>query len=232
MLFSTRPTVPSLSITFTDGTLLEKVDEFKYLGLWLDPQLSFKTHITSVIQKVNFSLKVLYRSINCFTFYVRKRIISQLILPIIDYGDIIYQNTSDTHLHPLKVTYNNLCRFILRCPYMTHHCSMYASLNWLTPQARRHYHWLTFIFKCIHNNYPDYLKQYIRPFNSPYNLRHTDFPYLTVPTNIRKEAGRRAFKYKAPADWNLLPSTIRSITSLNTFKVSIFNHLQLPCTCY
>lgn len=31
-------------ITFLDGTTLAKVEEFKYLGLWLDSQLSFKTN--------------------------------------------------------------------------------------------------------------------------------------------------------------------------------------------
>uniref|UniRef100_A0A8C5DKI8 MRG domain binding protein n=1 Tax=Gouania willdenowi TaxID=441366 RepID=A0A8C5DKI8_GOUWI len=48
-------------------------------------------------------------------------IISQLILPIIDYSDIIYQNTTATILQPLNITYNSLCRFILHCPFRTHH---------------------------------------------------------------------------------------------------------------
>ena len=232
MLFSLRPDSLSLSFKFSDGTPLEVVEEFKYLGLWLDPQLSFKTHINSTIQKINYSLKVLYRSIHCFTLQTRTRIISQLILPILDYGDIVYQNTTDTILYPLNVTYHNLCRFILKCPYRTHHCSMYESLNWLSLKSRRHFHWMQFIFKCIFSNYPPYLKQYLDPYTAPYNLRHTVHPYFKVPSNTTLVCGRRAFKFKAPADWNDLPSSLRSISSLNLFKESLFTHLQTPCSCF
>lgn len=123
--FPPRPTSPLLLITFSNGTPLQQVDEFKYLALSLNPQLSFMSHITSVVQKINFSLRVLYRSISCFTLQVRKRIISQLILRILDYADIVYQNTPETNLHPLNVIYHSLCRFILRCPFRTHHCAMY-----------------------------------------------------------------------------------------------------------
>ena len=107
MLFGTRPNSLYLtnnwSINFLDRTPLEKVEEFKYLGLWLDSQLSFKPHINSVIKRRNCSLRFLYHSINCFTLQVRKRIISQLILPILDYAD--NQNTSETNLRPLNVVY-------------------------------------------------------------------------------------------------------------------------------
>ena len=93
MLFTTRANSLHLndrSINFLDGTPLEKVGEFKYLGIWLDSHLSFKTHIESVVKKMNWSLRILYRSINCFTLQVRKRIASQLILPILDYAGIVY----------------------------------------------------------------------------------------------------------------------------------------------
>ena len=93
MLFTTRANSLHLnnwSINFLDGTPLEKLKEFKYLGIWLDFHLSFKTNIESVVKKMNCSLRILYRSVNCFTLQVRKRIASQLILPILDYADIVY----------------------------------------------------------------------------------------------------------------------------------------------
>ena len=141
---------------------------------------------------------------------------------------ILFIRIRQIHLYPLNVIYNNLCRFVLRCPYRTHHCTLYESLNWLDPKSRRHYHWLQFIFKCIFFNYPLYLKQFLDPYTSPYNLRHTDHPFFKVPIIC----GRRAFKFKAPTDWNGLPSSLRSITSFNIFKESIFTFLKIPCSCY
>ena len=225
------PNPLSLSLQFSGGSPIETVKEFKYLGLWLDCQLSFKTHINSVVQKINYSLKILYCSIQCFTLQIRKRIITQLILPILDYGDTVYQNTTETNLYPLNVTYNNLCRFILRCPYRTHHCTMYETLNWLSPKSRRYCHWMHLTFKCIFFNFPPYLKQLLERYTPPYNLRHTDHPYFTVP-RATLECGRRAFKFKAPNDWNALPSSLRSITSFNMFKQALLTHTHTPCSCF
>uniref|UniRef100_A0A8C7WUV5 Reverse transcriptase domain-containing protein n=1 Tax=Oryzias sinensis TaxID=183150 RepID=A0A8C7WUV5_9TELE len=152
MLFQKRlrPVAASeINLTYLDMSPISAAEKFKYLGLWLDSSLSFSAHIQSIVHKISYRLKLLYLSINCFSLSVRKKIISQLIIPTLDYGDIIYQNTTLTNLRPLNVIYNSLCRFILRCPFRTHHCLMFQQLSWLPLSSRRQLHWLLFIFKCI-----------------------------------------------------------------------------------
>ena len=39
------------------------------------------------------------------------------------------------------------------------------------------------------------------------------------PVSFRPTLGGRTFSYAAPVEWNSLPSSIRHITSLATFKV-------------
>ncbi len=223
-----RSSYPSnLQIYFDDGSPLEKVDSFKYLGLWIDPELSFKPHIDFIIKRVYGCLSSLYHSINCFTFHVRKRIITQLVLPIIDYADIVYQNTSDTNLRPLNVLFNSLCRFVLKCPYRTHHCSMYES----QPKSRKQFHWLQFVFKCVYFDGPPYLKQFLIPYNSSYSLRHMQHPFFFVP-RISREVGHRSFQHKAPPDWNNLPLFLRSVTSFRCFRTSLYSLLKTTCSCF
>ncbi|KAK0147983.1 hypothetical protein N1851_012350 [Merluccius polli] len=158
MIFGTNSKLKSISdsckISCKDGTTLQKVDKMKYLGVWLDPTLSFKTHIDYMIRKVNCRINMLYRSRNCFTFSVRKKLAMQLIFPILDYCDVVYISAPKSVLVPLIKVYNRTCRFILECPYLTHHCLMYQSLQFPSPHARRQLHWFQFIFKCIHFNYP------------------------------------------------------------------------------
>lgn len=122
---------------YNDGSSLENTDTYKYLGLWIDQELTFKPHIDYITKKVYACLGQFNRSINCFNLDIRKRIAQQLVQPIIDYEDIIYQNTTDTILKPLTTLTNSLCRFVLRCNYFTHHCTMYNTLNWLQPKDRR-----------------------------------------------------------------------------------------------
>lgn len=139
MLFGTRQGLGNsvdLTISFNEGSPLEQVLNFKYVGVWLDPTLSFTQRSETISKKLSCNLAILYRHINCFTFQMRKRIVSQLLLPTLDYADIVYQTTFDTHLQPLNVVYNSLCRFILRCPYITHHCSMYKTKLVIPPRAK------------------------------------------------------------------------------------------------
>lgn len=196
----------------------------------LDPELSFKHHIAQIVRKVNFSVGTLYRSRNCFSLPVRKKLATQLILPIFDYADIVYQCAPKTTLHPLDVVYNKLCRFILGCPFTTHHCTMFEQLNWFSLTSRRRQHWLQFIFKCIHFNYPPYLKQLMVRFSSTYQLRHSKQFFYSVP-GFSKCTAKKAFMWKAPSDWNNLPANIRSMSSLYQFKNALSENSKNICTC-
>ena len=149
-----------------------------------------------------------------------------------DYADIVYQTATRTNLHSLNIIYNRLCRFVLGCPYLTHHCTLYENLNLPSPSVRRHQHWLQFLFKCIHFNYPQYLKQYMVPYTSQHQLRHAAQIYFKVPPRVTSSVGKKSFMLKAPSDWNNLPLHIRSITSFRLFKTALSSHLEITCTCY
>jgi len=57
-------------------------DSFKYVSLWIDPELSFKPCIDYIINRT-CCLGLIYRLMNCLTFQVMKIIVSQLILPVL-----------------------------------------------------------------------------------------------------------------------------------------------------
>ena len=69
---------------------------------------------------------------------------------------------------------------------------------------------------------PDYLRQLISVLPlSKYDLRRNhDSGILLASPKVRTKIilGDRSFSCVAPRLWHLLPSTIRSISSLNTFK--------------
>jgi len=81
ILFATRSALHkqnnSFQVKFLDGTPLMNVDKIKYLGLWLDSRLTFRPHIDFIVKNINCSLRMLYRSINCFTKQIRLKIINQ-----------------------------------------------------------------------------------------------------------------------------------------------------------
>lgn len=122
-----------------------------------------------------------------------------------------------------------LCRFGLGCPFLTHHCPKYTTLNWIPLTVRCHIHWLYFTLKCMNFNYPSYLKQYLVHFTSNDQVRHSAQLYFAIP-HANKIIGKRACKFKSPSEWNDLPHHIRSISSSNVFKHSFSIYFKTVCT--
>uniref|UniRef100_A0A8C7WGU9 Reverse transcriptase domain-containing protein n=1 Tax=Oncorhynchus mykiss TaxID=8022 RepID=A0A8C7WGU9_ONCMY len=64
------------SITTLDGSDLEYVDIYKYLGVWLDCKLSFQTHIKHLQSKIKSRIGFLYRNKASFTHAAKHTLIN------------------------------------------------------------------------------------------------------------------------------------------------------------
>ena len=62
MLFSSARKIDFMKphILTVDGSLIERVTEYKYLGLWLDEKRSFKFHIDCLASKLRQKEGFLY----------------------------------------------------------------------------------------------------------------------------------------------------------------------------
>ena len=82
---SARPS----NITTLDGSDLEYVDNYKYLGVWLDCKLSFQTHIKHRQSKVKCRVGLLFRNKASFPHADNHTQVNLNILPIHDVNDVI-----------------------------------------------------------------------------------------------------------------------------------------------
>ena len=89
------PARPS-SITTLVGSDLEYVDNYKYLGVWLNCKLSFQTHIKHLQSKIKSRIGFLYRNKASFTHAAKHTLVKLTILPILDFGDVIFKIASNT----------------------------------------------------------------------------------------------------------------------------------------
>ena len=87
------PARPS-SITTQDGSDLEYVDNYKYLGVWFDCKLSFQTHIKHLQFKIKSRISFLFRNKQ----QTKHTLVNLTILPILDFYDVIYKIASNTIL--------------------------------------------------------------------------------------------------------------------------------------
>ena len=89
------------SIPTLGGSDLEYVDNYKYLGVWLDCKLSFQTHIKHLQSKIRYRIGFLFRNKASFTHAAKHTLVKLTILPILDFGDVIYKIASNILLSKL-----------------------------------------------------------------------------------------------------------------------------------
>ena len=82
-------------------------------------------------------------------------------------------------------------------------------------------------FKCLYSQAPNYLIDLISFKKlSRYYLRSNESILLVLPgIKTRPILGDRAFQSAALYLWNALPSAIRNIKTLDTFKTAVKTHL-------
>lgn len=120
---------------------LEQVNASKCLGVWLDSTLSYSHHITKLQAKVKARLGLLYRNRSSFTQSAKLTLIQMTILPMLDFGYVIYMSEGKGLLERLDVLNHSAIRLATNAPYRTHHCNLYASINWTSLHTRRKIHW-------------------------------------------------------------------------------------------
>ncbi len=221
MTFGTHATVTKigrLDLRVEDSQI-EHVDKFKYLGMILDPLLSFKDHVSYVRSKVVPRLKMLDKLRHVLTKATKLTLFKTLITPLFDYGDILYEGLSQVDSSSLQKLQNSGLRRILNCDPWAHIIDMHQSLNLDELIVRRRKHLNSQVYKCIHELALTAICDIIKTRQPSHIMttRSVAMEDLLIP-RINLDVCRRNFKYKGPVQWQLLPANVKSAPSLATFK--------------
>jgi len=81
-------------------------------------------------------------------------------------------------------------------------------------------------WKTLHTAHPPYLSELITHYlQSGRALRSSNTNFLARPTGITRNFTSRAFSVSAPSTWNSLPTNVRSLDKLSTFKRQLKSHI-------
>ncbi|CDQ61120.1 unnamed protein product [Oncorhynchus mykiss] len=153
------------------------------------------------------------------------------ILPILDFGDVIYKIASNTLLSELDVVYHNAIRFVTKSPYTTHHCDLYALVGWSSLHICRQTHRLQVIYKSLLGKAPYYLSSLVTIATPTCNTRSSRCISLVIPKATY--FGRLSLQFSAANDWNELQKSLKletyiSLTNLKASAVrAAYRSLQL-----
>ncbi len=141
-----------------------------------------------------------------------------LVLPLFEYGNIIYKTTDQTYLKQLQILQNKGACMLLNCHYRTHIIDMLTELNCMTVKEQADFHSTCLIYKCQNNLAPQYLVDHFNNISESYNDNTRNNTHGDIKlANPRNNQLMRTFKYDGADLWNNLDISVRE-RSLNHFK--------------
>ncbi len=201
-----------------NNEVIDTVETFKYLGMYLDSNLQFHTHIDNLVDKASNKLKLMYKTRWMFDQETALTLYKSLITPYLDYGSIIYEIAPEYQLKRLQVIQNSAARLILvtepACPIYTLH----ERLKLDTLATRRCKTMVRIVYGCLHEEEPAYLFDCLVPVAHPSRVtRASEAGFMQVP-RINGLYGSYGFSYRAPLQWNVTRSDLKAAVSKDQLK--------------
>ena len=237
MLFGTSQRLSSIKapdnfeITVCEE-VVERVQVFKYLGVHMDVNLNWHTHVEKIAKKISSKIGILRRVKPYLTIDLSKMIYNSIVLPHFTYCNIIWASTDETTISRLQNLQNTSARVILTENKRSHVQPMLDVLSWMPISSQTRYHTLVAVYKCTHGLVPSYLhKTFIQISRiHSYSTRQANQSNLFTRRPTLSQY-KRSFTYRGVVLWNQLPEQIRSAETLNTFKAKLTAYIA-PDFCH
>ena len=127
--------------------VIDRVTSFKYLGITLDPNLTFRNHVEYICKKTIGKIKLLSRVCPFLPQKLNVELYKSLGRPHFDYGDIIYGGLNQRDAMTLQKLQNMAVKNILQVPKGTSTETIHNRVNLELYETRRWYHMVTEMFK-------------------------------------------------------------------------------------
>ena len=206
-----------------EDTCIERTQSFKYLGVTLNQSMSWTDHVDAISTKINQRIGLIRRIRDVLPLQVRVTLYNTLILPLFDYGDVIWgDKNNDTIMSEQQILQNKAAKVLLGQPPRSSSTEALRSLD-LKSLSVRFFHRCTAIHKCLIGE-TDFNFNFIKnQAVHSYNTRRSNDLRLPLP---RTNWGKQTFIYQAAKDWNSLPTDLKKTHFLSIFKSKLKTFLK------
>ena len=187
------------------------------LGVTFDKNFNFCSHISALCSSCIYHIRDLRHIRRHLDLDSAKLLANALVSSHLDYCNSLLSGIAETDLTKLQRVLNRLAHVVTKSPPFTRRVPLLCSLHWLPVRYRVHFKICLLTYKALHEEQPVSLRSLIAiflPSRSPRSKRKIT---LSIP-RIKTNTGARAFSSCAPSFWNNLPLSVRSATSVATFR--------------
>lgn len=191
------------------GSEIEMVEEMKYLGLIVDCQLNFKSHVNYMCKKISSKLGVLGRCSGFISKRTRLTIFNTIVLPHFTFVGTVLYIASKSDIDRLQILQNRAMRIILKRDRYCRISVMLRELQWLDVAALAEYQVLVFIHKTVLGLMPEYLCRNVLTFANVHDHGTRGRENLRLQ-GVSTACAHNSVFVKGAVSYNRLPRTLKN----------------------
>ena len=196
---------------------LKPKDQVKNLGIIIDSDLNFNSHIKLIRKSAFYHLKNIARIRGYMSKQDLEKLIHAFISSRLDYCNSLFNGLPKKAIKQLQLIQNAAARVLTRTKKAEHITPVLKSLHWLPVNLRIDFKILLIVYKSLNGSGPHYISEMLLHYEPSRSLRSSGTGLLIVPRTKSKH-GEAAFSHYASHNWNKLPEHIRSAPTLPIFK--------------
>ena len=216
----------TINSIYVAGDLILRSDEIRYLGVWLNSTLNFKTHAVKKCKAAMANFIRIRTIHHLLTDEATSSLLLSLCVAHLDYCNSALYGLPDVTINRMQKVQNMCTRLVLRKSKWDSARTCLAKLHWLPIRQRISFKICVLTYKLLHQQGPQYLQEMLQYKIHKRDLRSSsDNSLLIIPRTKCKTLTARAFSVSAPTLWNTLPKDLRESPTLLRFKCDLKTHL-------
>ena len=181
------------------GNLAEESNtSVKNLGVIIDSELNFNTHINHVTKIAFFHLRNIARIRDYLSLNDAKTLIHAFVFSRLDYCNALLSGLPKKATDRLQLVQNAAARVLTKTKMREHITPVLASLHWLPVVFRIDFKILLLVYKALNGLAPSYLYDCLPRYVPNRTLRSSSADLLHVPTMTYQKYGEAAFCFCGP----------------------------------
>ena len=197
--------------------LFERVSYTTFLGVIIDENLTWKNHIDAISKTISRNIGMLSKLKHYVPGHIMHSLYCTLVLPYINYGNLIWGNTCKTYLHKIFRLQKWAIRTISNEHYRCHTGPLFKKHNILNVFDTFKLELGVFMYKHQQNLLPQTFSDYFRKHNQIHNYATRNAQNYSSH-NAKKMFSDRAIRISGPILWNSLDKNTKHSKTTKHFK--------------
>ena len=213
MIFRTKEDVASNIHIEIDGIEIQRIITGKFLGVWFDQDLNWKSHILQISKKISKTIGILKQVRNSFRTSILIQLYDALVYPYFLYCYTTWAITYPTTLEKLVKLQKKIIRIITFSGFNCHTDALFEKFKIIKFNNLDMYLTGILMYKVKHYLVPNIIRNLFIEISTVHNY-HTRQVQDFYVSHFRTNVGKYSIVAHGPLIWNKVPVYIQSLASI------------------